>query len=131
MLPLLSANILLIIRPQMISFKGKQRVIISHVSPEIENGRFPAKAAVEEPIIISAVIICDGHDELSASVYLKNIGEKKWMELPMAHQGNDRWKAIYIPAKTGLYEFRIEAWVDHYKTWQKALLKKQALKIKR
>jgi starch synthase (maltosyl-transferring) len=110
----------------MISFKGKQRVIISHVSPEVENGRFPSKAAVEEPVVISAVIICDGHDELSASIYLRNTREKKWMELPMVQQVNDRWEATFVPGKTGRYEFRLEAWVDHYKTWQNALVKKQA-----
>ncbi|MEJ7560322.1 MAG: alpha-1,4-glucan--maltose-1-phosphate maltosyltransferase [Pedobacter sp.] len=109
----------------MINFKGKQRVVISHVSPEIDNGQFPGKTAVNETIIISADIYSDGHDELSASVYIRKVSQKKWTEIPLKFISNDHWTINLIPDQVGIYEFRIEAWIDHYKTWKHGLVKKK------
>jgi starch synthase (maltosyl-transferring) len=110
----------------MINLKGKQRVIISHVSPEIDHGQFPGKTAVNETIIISADIYSDGHDELSASVYIRKVSQKKWTEIPLDFITNDHWTINLIPDQVGFYEFRIEAWIDHYKTWKHGLVKKKA-----
>jgi starch synthase (maltosyl-transferring) len=110
----------------MISFKGKQRVIISQVSPEIENGSYAARTGISEPLPITATIFGDGHDELSASVYLRKKGRQDWLELPMTALANDNWQLSFTPDETGYYEFRLEAWVDHFKTWANGLLKKQA-----
>jgi starch synthase (maltosyl-transferring) len=109
----------------MIKFKGKQRVIISNVSPEIDKGQFPGKAAINEPVTISADIFSDGHDEISASLYIRKVNQRKWTEFPMRYGVNDRWSIRLIPDEIGLYEFRIEGWVDHYKTWKHGLIKKK------
>ena len=109
----------------MIKFKGKQRVIISNVSPEIDKGQFPGKAAVNEPITISADIFSDGHDEISASLYIRKVNQRKWTEFPMHFVINDHWSISLVPDEIGFYEFRIEGWVDHYKTWKHGLTKKK------
>jgi starch synthase (maltosyl-transferring) len=108
----------------MINYKGIQRVIITNIAPQVDAGSYPAKAAVGETLSISADIFSDGHDEISASAYIRKDGETGWTELPMKFVINDWWQVNYQPGTTGWYEFRIEGWVDHYKTWSKGLLKK-------
>ena len=109
----------------MIKFKGKQRVIISNVSPEIDKGQFPAKAAVNEPITVTADIFSDGHDEISASLYIRRVNQRRWTEFPMHFVSNDHWNIRLVPDEIGLYEFRIEGWVDHYRTWKNGLIRKR------
>src|SRR5690606_28371172 len=109
----------------MIKFKGKQRVIISNVCPEIDQGQFPGKAAVNEPIAISADIFSDGHDEISASLFIRKVSQRKWTEFPMHLVSNDHWNIRLVPDEIGFYEFRIEGWVDQYKTWKHGLTKKK------
>lgn len=109
----------------MIKFKGKQRVIISNVCPEIDQGQFPGKAAVNEPITISADIFSDGHDEISASLFIRKVSQRKWTEFPMHLVSNDYWSIRLVPDEIGFYEFRIEGWVDQYKTWKHGLTKKK------
>lgn len=103
---------------------GRQRVIISNVSPQIEQGKFPAKTVQNEPIEFSADIFSDGHDEVSASILVKHETDDKWVELPMKLIVNDRWHARLLPEKLGYYKFRVQAWIDHFTTWKKGLKKK-------
>jgi len=108
----------------MIHSTGRKRVIITNVSPCIEGGQFPAKAAIDEEIIISADIFSDGHDEVGASVLVSPRNANQWIELPMKHRGNDRWEASLEPLSTGFYEFQVQGWIDHFETWRKGLRKK-------
>lgn len=108
----------------MLSSKGTKRVIITNVKPQVEGGKFPAKTTVHEQITISADIFCDGHDEIAAYVLLREEGTKLWKEYPLRLINNDHWEYSFVPEKTGRYSFRIIAWVDHYTTWRKGLIKK-------
>ncbi|MCJ8210572.1 alpha-1,4-glucan--maltose-1-phosphate maltosyltransferase [Mucilaginibacter sp. RS28] len=108
----------------MISSGGKQRVIITDVNPRVEDGLFPAKAVLGERLKISASIFGDGHDEVAANAYIKHESETEWAELPMQFVINDYWEATFQAEKLGFFEFRIEAWEDHYTTWKKGLKKK-------
>jgi starch synthase (maltosyl-transferring) len=108
----------------MIQSTGPKRVIITNVSPRVEEGRFPAKAVEQEEISITADIFSDGHDEIAASAYVKHAKDKAWTELPMQFMVNDHWQAKLKLEKTGIYQFKIEGWVDHYTTWKKGLKKK-------
>jgi Glycosidases len=103
---------------------GKKRTIITNVSPNVEEGKFPAKAVVNEEIIIAADIFSDGHDAIAASTYLRHTADALWTELPMRFVINDHWDTVFRTARQGLYEFRVTAWVDHYTTWKKGLKKK-------
>ena len=42
------------------------RVVIQDVRPRTPTGAFPAKAAVGEPVVVSADVFRDGHDVLGA-----------------------------------------------------------------
>jgi starch synthase (maltosyl-transferring) len=108
----------------MISINGKQRVLITNVSPAIDHGQFPAKGVVGEALAISADIFTDGHDEVAASIFIRKAGADDWTELIMSPGANDNWASLFTAEQTGFYEFRVEAWVDHYQTWSHGLQKK-------
>ena len=44
------------------------------------------------------------------------------------NEGNDRWSALFSSENTGILEYTIEAWVDHFSTWQYGLKKKYEAK---
>jgi starch synthase (maltosyl-transferring) len=108
----------------MSELSGQKRVIITNVSPRVEEGRFPAKAVVNENITLSADVFSDGHDEIAACAYIKHSNDAQWTELPLKFLINDHWEASFKPKNIGFYEFKIIGWVDHYTTWKKGLQKK-------
>jgi starch synthase (maltosyl-transferring) len=110
----------------MTALNGRQRVIISNISPAVENGKYIAKAVINEDFIISADIFGDGHDELNASVLIKHKKDRGWRELPMELVSNDHWELPFKPTQEGIYMFYIKGWVDHFTTWKKGLEKKFA-----
>ena len=110
----------------MEQLEGKKRVVIEHVKPEINCGRFPAKRVVGEEVTVTADIFGDGHDEVKAQVLYRNTNtdSEDWAAVPMEFLGNDRWQATFTPEAMGRYEYTVEGWVDHFYTWQKGLKKK-------
>jgi len=108
----------------MFPTNGKSRTIITNISPVVENGRYHSKTSLNEETLISADIFCDGHDEIGCSVHLKINDARQWKEYPLQFLHNDHWQFSFIPAETGIYQYRIQAWVDHFNTWRKGLLKK-------
>ncbi|HYD21895.1 MAG TPA: maltotransferase domain-containing protein, partial [Flavipsychrobacter sp.] len=100
------------------------RVVITGIQPSIDNGAYRAKALINEDIPLSASIFADGHDEIDASVFIKHELEKVWSELVLNLINNDRWETIYSPARLGVYQFKLQAWPDQYRTWTNGLKKK-------
>src|SRR5690606_3114891 len=108
----------------MIDLNGRNRVVISNVSPMVEEGRYPAKSAEGEFVIISADVFSDGHDEIDASVLVQYPDTGEWREHDMDPSFNDRWSYRIKTEKIGKYSFVVQGWVDHYATWRKGLKKK-------
>lgn len=111
------------------NIEGHQRVSIDNLSPEVDCGRAPIKRIVDEHININVDIYGDGHDKVDAVLLFrkKTFGKgkgKKWREKPLDFKGNDHWTARISFPDTGTYEYTIEAWVDHFATWQYGLKKK-------
>ncbi len=102
---------------------GKKRVVINNISPRTGCENYPVKAVVDERILITADIFCDGHDQISASVLLKHEADKSWKEYPMIEEANNRWSFQFIAEKTGSYQFRIIGWVNHFESWRQGRLK--------
>ena len=103
---------------------GRMRAVVEGVSPEVDAGRFPAKRSLGESVTIEADAFTDGHDAVSAVVRYKHSSSEIWTELPMAPLSNDRWRAAFIASQLGRYQFTVTAWVDHWKTWRRDLLKR-------
>ncbi|QJW91228.1 alpha-1,4-glucan--maltose-1-phosphate maltosyltransferase [Spirosoma taeanense] len=97
---------------------GQSRVVIEHVTPEIDCGRFPIKAVPGDVIAVEADVIADGHDYLAVRLLYKHTDDPDWTEAAMALLVNDRWGASFIVEKQGRYLYTIEGWVDHPASWQ-------------
>src|SRR5215469_5297471 len=106
------------------SEQGLQRVVIEHVTPEVDAGRFYIKKVPGELIKVEADIFADGHDHLGAKLLYRHESEKKWSEARMQMFNNDRWSASFEVSKTGFYYYTVTAWVDHADTWYEGFLKK-------
>jgi len=103
---------------------GLQRVIVEHVTPEIDAGRFYIKKIPGEIIRVEADIFTDGHDHVRGQVLYKHESEKNWLHVPMQLLSNDRWQASFQVTKTGFYNYTVIGWVDHPLTWQEGFVKK-------
>ncbi|MGA3216454.1 MAG: alpha-1,4-glucan--maltose-1-phosphate maltosyltransferase [Acidimicrobiales bacterium] len=93
------------------------RVVISHVRPEVDCGRRPAKATVGDLLKVEADIFVDGHDLLSCEVRHRHETDAKWTSFAMTSLGNDRWRALVPVTSLGRHRFLIRARVDRFATW--------------
>jgi starch synthase (maltosyl-transferring) len=107
-----------------LQFDGRRRVIIEGVAPSVDGGRFPAKRAVGDVVVIEADIFADGHDLLSAVVLHRHESETAYSETRMTALVNDRWRAELPVDRLGFYYFTFEAWADHFLTWHRDLKKR-------
>ena len=103
---------------------GQSRVVIEAVTPEIDGGRFPIKRVVDEAVTVEADIFADGHDVLSAVVKWRSGQTSTWSETPMELLVNDRWRATFQLADVGSYQYTIEGWINHFRSWRRDLEKK-------
>jgi starch synthase (maltosyl-transferring) len=104
--------------------RGRQRVVIGRVTPEIDAGRYPAKRVAGEAVVVEADIFGDGHDHVEARLLVREPGEKSWSIVPFAPIGNDRWQASFAVPCVGRYEYTLAASIDHFDTWRDGLEKK-------
>jgi len=101
-----------------------KRVVIESVSPRVDDGRFPAKSPLGDPVVVGAKIFADGHDTVAAVLAHRKASSRKWEEVPMDFLGNDAWEASFTPDELGAWQFKIAAWVDHFLSWRSGLEKK-------
>ncbi|MCB5291444.1 Alpha-1,4-glucan:maltose-1-phosphate maltosyltransferase 1 [Arthrobacter sp. SO3] len=99
------------------------RFPITAVQPSVEGGKFPAKAAVGETLVVGATAFREGHDQLGVSAVLLDPRGKERQRVRLAPprgprgMGTDRWEGFLTPSATGNWSFVIEAWHDRYGTW--------------
>ena len=105
-------------------FDGRRRVIIEGVSPEIDDGLYPAKRVTGETAVVGADIFTDGADAIRVELCFRPKSSRAWKRVPMKFLVNDRWEAEFTPGAPGVWEFTVEAWVDHFQTWRRGLIKK-------
>ncbi len=102
------------------------RVVIEGVSPEIDGGRFPAKAAAGDAFVVEADIFCDGHDKIDAAFLIRRSDESAWHEAPMAFFDNDRWRGSFAVDANAHYRYTLIAWRDLFSSWCDEVVKKRA-----
>ncbi|HMG89017.1 MAG TPA: alpha-1,4-glucan--maltose-1-phosphate maltosyltransferase [Chryseolinea sp.] len=108
----------------MIKVKGKSRVVIENVQPQIDQGLYPAKRTVGERVDVTADIFGDGHDHLRAQLLYRKQNDNRWQLVEMKPGYNDNWwSSFYVSEKT-VYVFTIQAWIDHFDTWYDGFKKK-------
>lgn len=100
---------------------GRARVVIEAIRPAVPDGPFAVKRVVGERVDVHADIFADGHDMIAAVVRHRLSGSTEWFEARMQHTVNDAWEAAFEVRTEGEHEFHIQAWVDHFATWQRDL----------
>jgi starch synthase (maltosyl-transferring) len=100
------------------------RIQIQHVTPQVDCGRYAVKRTVGDRVDVTARIFRDGHETLGAAVRFKPPGASRWSEAPLAPRGNDRWEGGFEVDRPGIWQFRIEAWVDRVASFQEELRRK-------
>lgn len=103
---------------------GRRRVVIEGVTPEIDCGRFAVKRTVGDRVRVEADIFVDGHDSIAAVLLYRPERSDTWTEQPMQAMVNDRWFAEFTVTEVGRYRYSVRAWVDHFETWRRDLLKR-------
>ncbi len=103
---------------------GQQRVFIENIKPQVNCGEFPVKRVINDKFKVTADIYCDSHDVLSAEIQYKYQDDKEWKSAEMENVINDRWKADFGLFSIGSYFYTVTAWVDHFKSWHRDMLKK-------
>ena len=92
------------------------RIAIENVWPELDCGKFSAKAVIGDIFTVKADIFTHGTDLISADLKFRAGGSETWESVPM-HQGdNDSWSGSFEIAVPGFYEYTVEAWVDRFAT---------------
>ncbi len=102
------------------------RIAIEAMTPQIDAGRFAAKAVAGWPFEIGADIFSDGHEVLGAAIVALAPGAKTSAEVPMAHFVNDRWEGAVTFDAPGPMRFAIVAWRNLWGTWARDTAKKVA-----
>jgi starch synthase (maltosyl-transferring) len=96
------------------------------VRPEVDDGRYPVKRALGEPVEVEADVVGDGHDVLRAALLHRAPGEKQWHELELHHKGNDTWCGSFEVTELGRHHYTVVAWVDAFATWRRGLERKHS-----
>jgi starch synthase (maltosyl-transferring) len=96
------------------------RIPILDVTPQIEGGTYPAKAAVGEPFDVTAIVIREGHDALNAEVVLTGPDGTPRPPVRMRREEDDvdRWRATVVADAEGPWSFQVQGWGDPVATWQ-------------
>jgi starch synthase (maltosyl-transferring) len=110
--------------PTALGSLAASRVAIENVSPEIDGGRFSAKAAVGDLFTVEADIFCDGHDKIDAALLLRRSDEEAWRETPMVFFDNDRWRGAALVDDNTRYRYTLIAWRDLFASWRDEVSKK-------
>lgn len=100
------------------------RVIIEAVAPSVEGGRYPAKRIVGETVDVEATIFTDGHPVIAAELFYKAEDAIEENRTPLQLIANDRWTGQITFQRAGRHKFRIEAWIDQYRTFLRDIAKK-------
>jgi starch synthase (maltosyl-transferring) len=93
-----------------------ERIIVSDVTPQVDCGRWPAKACVGDRVEVTATIVRDGHEVLRAVVRSRK-SRGRGREEPLVALGNDRFAGSFAVDSVGRTRFEIEAWVDRHAGW--------------
>jgi starch synthase (maltosyl-transferring) len=100
------------------------RIVIERCAPCVDQGRFPAKGIVGQPIDIEADVYADGHEQLTVELLMWMPSAEECVRTRMQALGNDRWHATFVAGTCGMHRYAIEASIDHWGSLMSALARK-------
>ncbi|MCB1017815.1 MAG: DUF3416 domain-containing protein, partial [Acidimicrobiales bacterium] len=92
------------------------RVVIEHLQPSVDCGRFPAKRVSGEDVVVTVDVFTDGKDAVAGRLLHRPPGGR-WAAVALEPEGNDRWTARFTVERLGTHRFTVEAWVDPFRSW--------------
>ncbi|MBI3826967.1 MAG: alpha-1,4-glucan--maltose-1-phosphate maltosyltransferase [Candidatus Rokubacteria bacterium] len=92
-------------------------VVIEHVTPSVDGGRYPIKREVGAVVEVSADIFREGHDVLVAFLRYRRAGEPDWRESPMRLVDDDRWAGTMRLDANARWQYAIEALAEPFASW--------------
>jgi len=96
---------------------GRVRVVIENIQPAVDGGRFPVKRITGDEVVVEADCFADGHDVVACMLKWRSAGSD-WKSTPMQPLANDRWRASFVVAALGTWEYAVCAWVDPFQSWR-------------
>jgi len=114
------------VAPAALPEDGPVRAVIENVTPQVDGGRYAIKRTLGEQVRVEADVFTDGHDSVAAQVTYRRAGEDGWHGIFMLALGNDRWGASFTVNALGTWLYCVRAWVDHFETWRRDLVKRRA-----
>lgn len=106
--------------------KGRSRVVIEDILPQVDAGRHPLRRILGDEITVTAAVFADGHDHVLARLLYRRESERRWRFVPMKDVGNDLWSASFKVDSIGCWQYAVLGWVDHFDTWLSDLQKRLA-----
>lgn len=103
--------------------------VISNVTPQVEEGRFPIKRIVGATLVVEADIFADEDSVIACDLRYRTSVSSEWREAPMHYLQNDRWSGQFTLHEVGRYFYTLKAWVDEFATWRQYLLHKMEGKL--
>ncbi len=95
----------------------RRPIVIEHVRPAVDDGRYPAKRVVGDVLAVSADIFKEGHDLLAARICYRTHDESAWREAPLQPVDNDGWGGVFRLEANTRYRYTVEAWTDTFGSW--------------
>ncbi|MGI8973526.1 MAG: maltotransferase domain-containing protein, partial [Gaiella sp.] len=92
------------------------RILILELEPQVDCGRWPAKACVGDQVRVHATVARDGHEVLRAAVRYQD-PSGRWHEAPLRFGEPDRVTGIFPVDTIGRWRFQVEAWLDRHEGW--------------
>ncbi|MFF1484086.1 alpha-1,4-glucan--maltose-1-phosphate maltosyltransferase [Streptomyces sp. NPDC058319] len=96
------------------------RLAISEVEPVVSDGSHPAKAVVGEHVPVHATVWREGHEAVAADVVLApadGASPPRTVPMELDDPGLDRWRAVIVPDREGMWTYRVDAWGDPWRSW--------------
>ncbi len=97
---------------------GRVRVVIEHITPALDGGRFPVKRIAGDTVVVEADVFADGHDVVACDLKWRRAGSTDWSSRPMQALGNDRWRAAFSVDAIGQWQYTVHGRVDSFLSWQ-------------
>src|ERR1700742_2335737 len=100
------------------SVRTAQQLVIEHVTPQLDGGRYPIKRVIGSSVEVSADIFKDGHDLIAARILYKRPGDADFRVAPLVYRFDpDRWHGSFKLDQIGLWQYLVEGWPDRFGTW--------------
>ena len=109
---------------------GRARVFIEGIAPVVDAGRYAVKRVIGDRVTVSVDLVADGHDVLAGELLVRRprapgeTASTTDSAYPLEAQPNDRFAASFVVDAIGGWQFTLRAWVDHFATYRRGLMRK-------